>query len=298
MERKGQAEGVVGIIVTLITLSILIYTLVQSSIKDEEIKEIDCRNSVFMAHSAGLSGLDFKNSINCPYISITLDSPSKEQAMKEIANAMSTCWNNFYRGELDFFSESSSTFCIPCYHITISNVDWEISGEEFLEYLKENKVPGTGTSYLEYLTNQMKSEKFDELPDELKKGFNFSINESNYIIMFTENKFGYTEKRIAASVEMAFIGGISAAATAAFVASTGPVGFILSATTAAKVGGFAGWFSGAMFGATTGWEPFNIAETERIPGIFVLKYDESEEGINNAVEVLNNLGCEFPFRVS
>lgn len=297
MERKGQvSDWTVFIILTLITLAILIPIIVQSSIKDEEVKEMDCKNSVFMAHSVGLVGLDFKNSINCPYLSITLDSPSKEQAMKEIADAMSTCWNNFYRGELDFFSEKSSTFCIPCYHITISNVDWEISGEEFLEYLKENKVPGTGTSYLEYLTNQKKSEKFDDLPDELKKGFNFSINESNYIIMFTENRFGYTEKRIAASVEMAFIGGISAAAaTAAFVTFTGPAGFILSTTTA-EIGFLASEFVGAMFGATKGWEPFNLVDTYRIPGIFVLKYDESEK--DKAIEVLNNVGCEFPFKIS
>ncbi len=180
MLKKGEltTQQIVILVIALVSFSVLIYFLVILNPGEVTNKQL-CHNSVALIDKGkGIVGnLDCRTEYVClsggdsceqflPTSEIKIDSSSKEQVFKELANEMQDCWWMFGEGKIDYTSleyweEIKENFaqedyvCAICSRIkfdkTIQKDLPSLSYSEFYGYLATNESGEKGQTYLRYL---------------------------------------------------------------------------------------------------------------------------------------------------
>ena len=170
-EKRGelttaQLVTIIVLIASFVIILSLFFRLDLGKTSDQEI----CHNSVVLKGQTKIvSGpLDCKTNYLCisansdctdfsasEVVKVSTDTEKiKDETMKAIADAMSSCWYEFGEGEIDYASGSvfGNKACAVCSIVNLDNSlkDVSISYDEFYNYLKTTKKTDSQT-YLQYL---------------------------------------------------------------------------------------------------------------------------------------------------
>lgn len=160
--KKGIAwpwEETGGLILTLVVFFILVigayflFTVGTSKGIEEA-----CKTSIAVKANAGVAGEVLPAA--CKTQQITLESGNKDQMMRQIADLMANCDDQFLRGTYTkvlggTFSAAGKNRCFVCYQITMPKGSEEIKGfDDLYFYLNNNKKFGTDMTYYQFISNE------------------------------------------------------------------------------------------------------------------------------------------------
>ena len=178
------------LLVLVIVLAAFVIITHEANLREAYLKAVGkttCEASVRGHAALKLRYADFSGEIDCPTIKLKIDDKDEEIVKKKIADAMTDCWDQFGKGDLDLFKDDS-VYCSICHRITFGK-DVQVNG--FLKYLASTSVPNQQTneklSYLQYLTTKktQNSDFLKELANQKIDDTILASQQNEYAIIFT-----------------------------------------------------------------------------------------------------------------
>jgi hypothetical protein len=243
--------------------------------------ETACRASIQThAKLLDLSADTIKTELKCEPRTITVKVGDEENAKRQLAEAMRSCWDRWGKGNLVLFKESG-IYCNPCAYITFDKPSG-ITG--FEEYLQTAFVPKTQTTYADYLlgTSSSQGSAVKKKPGSSEVMIPFSTDRDAVVFFVyakgtsVQKMSEYFSRDIARNTkEIAsntVVGAAAGVGIALFVIGTGGVGAIV-------IGGI-----GAASGGVLTYLYGDAKKPEWISLVMLRQNDAAE---------LKKIGCEF-----
>ncbi len=321
MSKKAMftQEHLQSFAVALVVMFILLWFVGSwKTVASETSVTEQCRTSVLRNARYHIAGLEIGSEIDCPTRTIELTDETEEQARKEVADGLYTCWKQFGQGELNMFS-GNGVYCNVCF---IVDVNTEKPITNLGNYLMTTSSPTEQMTYYDYLSN-FKTPKAAEIlknvndglqkgkvnPDDIRFAGNSLEPDKKYAIIFVyakgDEKFLkiFDQKMVDQVLAkndagkiitgVAVTSGVAAGASVAIIAATAPVSVpvivVVGGVAVATVGVFTGVEAvGAFFNPDQQyeWLAFNVLREwnpENTPDIL-----KNELGCTELVETENN----------
>ncbi|MBT5021370.1 hypothetical protein HOK51_10130 [Candidatus Woesearchaeota archaeon] len=246
---------IIGVIILLLLIG---FVMMLRNPTDNLLAQNKCHASV-LTHAKlvniGLADNVDNANIECPTRYITLEERDQKKLMRQIADEMYLCWNNFGEGKVKLFKATDEKFCAVCSVIDFEKKDLQIPG--FTSFLQQEKIPvkieGKRISYSDYITGVQTS---PQVIDQTKVAdINYLDSSLKYAVLFTYYKESYWSK-VKSAVWGAFIGVVTTAtifvAAGFIIGVTGGAGTPIVAIVLSNAAYIGGTAAGAAVGAGVG----------------------------------------------
>jgi hypothetical protein len=155
--RKGQAEEddetfpwltAAAIAVMVLLLIMLLYQKIYVGTAGSP-EEAQCRASIVtQAKIVYASGGDLSSQIVCTPKQVTISTENEENAKRQLAETMKSCWDRWQRGTLELFKDNG-IYCNPCAYVSFNGGGKTLQG--FSQYLTTATISKDGPTYASYL---------------------------------------------------------------------------------------------------------------------------------------------------
>lgn len=232
--KKGVAPEYLVIIIIALAV-IILFTAFQIKTKQaaqSKIPKSICMSSVYA--SSGMQQLDiFAKDIRCPTQDIIIKKGTDAEQKRQLANALSDCWEEFGQGKLELFKESN-IYCAVCHTIRFADKGKDLTG--FSDYLFNTNMlpPRSDLKYADFLAGYSTPEAEKYAADILKnKGDDTIHTDRVYSTLFVyakgKDSIGKLKDVLGGPDNVAIVSGGVAGTTAGiialFVLGTNPVGW-------------------------------------------------------------------------
>jgi hypothetical protein len=157
--RKGQAEEddetfpwltAAAIAVMVLLLIMLLYQKIYVGTAGSP-EEAQCRASI-VAHARIVyaSGGDLISQIVCTPKQVTISTENEENAKRQLAETMKTCWDRWQRGTPELFKDNG-IYCNPCAFVSFQGGRDSLTN--FPAYLSATNITKDGPTYAVYLSS-------------------------------------------------------------------------------------------------------------------------------------------------